>query len=365
MSKFSKILLAVSGGVDSSVSAHLLKQENHRLELIHFLIPNNYDSKNDLDYSKKNLAKVKTLAEKLNLKLHLVDIREDFKNSVIDYLIQSYQQGLTPNPCVICNRRIKFKKLLQLADQLKINYVATGHYAGTVELSLNNKKQFFIQKGIDQNKDQSYFLSKLSHKTIKQLILPLGNQTKQNVYQLAEKFKLKIKKEEESTGLCFLKEAFDQFIQKKIKEKHGDIVDQNDNIIGRHQGLSKYTLGQRKGIEIGGGGPYFVIKKDYLKNILKVSNVGDEPRLFKDKVVVDLSYLSQNRLDFVKNYALKNLKNLSLKIRYGQKNERLKSINFKNHYCEIKLKNKVRAITPGQIAAVYFKDIVLFAGEIL
>lgn len=359
-----RVLAAVSGGVDSSVSIFLLKKMGFKVDAVHFLIPKD-DSLETLDYDEKNLEKVKKICKQFKVELSIVDIRKEFKNELIDYVINSYKNGITPNPCVICNRKIKFKNLLLTADKKNIFKIATGHYARKEII----EDVTFIKRALDQKKDQSYFLVKLNQSIIDKTIFPLGGYKKKDIYKFSEKLNLGIEKSEESSGLCFLKNDFSSFIKKHIPQKRGKIRDQNDKELGVHNGLFNYTLGQRKGIEIGGDGPYFVTSKDFENNILYVSNIGDDKNLFFTEIIFKISHIEKKRRIKIKEIIQKAKKDrvkLFAKIRYGQVEEEIMNLDFLDNRVLITLQKPVRAVTHGQICAIYtFQGVLLIGGEII
>ena len=298
-----KILVALSGGVDSAVSAALLKKQGFDVFGVYFCF---FNGKN----SKKSLNKAKKVAKALNISLKIIDAKKDFKKKIVDYFVDSYKKGITPNPCVVCNKEMKFQLLFDLMEKGKADYIATGHYAKVARQSsafpsassADSSKPSFNYKlleAADKSKDQSYFLYKLTQKELARIIFPLGELKKTEVKKLAKKLKLPVFGEEESQDVCFLTDNdINKFLKKNLKPKSGDIVDETKNILGKHKGLPFYTLGQRKGIEIGppasrqkweairasGPGPYFVVRKNIKKNEIVVTK--DPKRLLKKKFEV-------------------------------------------------------------------------------
>jgi len=259
-----KIIVAMSGGVDSAVVALLLKNKGYDVQGI-FL---------DFFDSRKNIKDVKIVAKKIGIPLEIVNTSEYFKKKTIGYFLDELKKGNTPNPCVVCNKEIKFKIMFQKMIELKATYVATGHYARII----NNK----LFEAKDKNKDQSYFLYKLNQKELSKMLLPLGDYTKNEVRKMAKKFKLLVYDKKESQDICFIPEkGYETFLKKSLRLKKGKIIDIFGNILGEHEGLPLYTIGQRKGIKVGGKGPYYVIQKDFKKNKLIV---GSEKELFSKKI---------------------------------------------------------------------------------
>ena len=375
MSFKKRILVALSGGADSSVVALLLKKAGWKVEGVHFLFPLAIDRNDSSAASLKVLKKSKEIASKLGIRLHIIDVREEFSKKVIADFINKHKEGKTPNPCIVCNKQVKFKELISLADNLGISKVATGHYVRKIKIATRLKDgkiktRWFIKRAKDIFKDQSYFLCKLNSATIQRCKFPLGEYLEKEVQLIAHKSELpRFTKKESSKGLCFLQGPTADFLEQHIVEKPGNIIDQDQQIIGKHQGLAGYTIGQRKGIKIGNAGPYFTIAKNYLKNELKISNIGDDPALFKSKIRINIKRNSKNKFLFLRKAS--GLKeefnnNLYLKIRYGQKGEKVKSLSFvSTKTVIITLKHKIRAITPGQTAVLYNQEGILIFGGVI
>ena len=262
--KKEKVLLAMSGGVDSSVSALLLQEQGYEVIGIHFI----------LDKDKKDFALVQKVAEELGIELIIEDISEKFQKTVIDYLVEEYGQNRTPNPCVKCNREIKFDFLKKFAEEHDCEKIATGHYAQVAgKTNSKGEKYFALMKAVDSIKNQTYYLHRLRQDDLKQVIFPLGKIEKTRIKEIAREKKLSVDSKE-SQDICFISnnEKIEEFLRKKFIKKiaKGKIVDEERKTLGEHQGLVYYTLGQRKGLGLSGG-PYFVIGKDKEKNELIVS----------------------------------------------------------------------------------------------
>ncbi len=335
-----KVLIALSGGVDSAVSAALLKKQGFQIVGVFFRF---FDGSS----AKKSLSKAKKVAESLDIDLEVVDVRKEFKKKIVDYFIDSYKKGVTPNPCVVCNKEMKFRSLFELLKKFDANLVATGHYARNDKLKLLEAK--------DKTKDQSYFLYKLNQKELAKIIFPLGDYRKVEVKKIAKKMKLPIFGDEESQDVCFLADSgINQFLQKNIRPKPGNIVDEKGSVLAKHKGLPFYTIGQRKGIEIGAAGPYFVIGKNSRKNELVVSN--DPKKLLARKFFV-------NKVNWI-NKETKLPLSAQIQIRYHA--EKISAIikSSKSGKLIVETKKPLRAVTPGQ-SAVFYKNKEVLGGGII
>ncbi|MCX6723442.1 MAG: tRNA 2-thiouridine(34) synthase MnmA, partial [Candidatus Staskawiczbacteria bacterium] len=287
--KKTKIIVAMSGGVDSSVAAALLKKQGFDVVGIFMKFwkdpstsSGRVDENRCCSVESEKLARL--VAKQIGIPFYVLNVEKEFKKKVVDYFLKEYKKGNTPNPCVVCNKEIKFGFLINKALSLGADYIATGHYARIVREIPNPKSQILrykLMKGRDNAKDQAYFLCQLSQKQISHIMFPVGEYTKPEVRKLAKKFKLPTAETPESQEVCFIQNTTNEFLKKYLKTKPGKIIDktglpaQAGKIIGEHQGLWFYTIGQRKGLEINQG-PWFVVEKDFKKNILVVSkNVKD------------------------------------------------------------------------------------------
>ncbi len=340
------IYIGVSGGVDSGFALYLLKEKYGDVCAI-FILLESLNSACPLKCC--NLENVKSLTQKLNVPLKIIDARDTFKNEVIKYFIEYHRSGKTPNPCVVCNEKVKFKLLFE--NLLNINdYIATGHYARIVEEEGN----FYLKKGLDKDKDQSYMLYRLKKDHLNKIIFPLGEYLKRDVIDKFKKLEIYESIPDESQDLCFIKKNRSLFLKEIFGEKKGKILYVDGKVLGEHKGYYFYTIGQRSGLNISWREPLYVVDIDKENNIVYV---GERQYAFKDKFIVkNLNWL----IDF--NF-IREIKNIKVKTRYKGK-EIGCELEFSNTNLIVHLKEKEFAITPGQSAVFYYEDILLGGGEI-
>jgi tRNA-specific 2-thiouridylase len=344
-----RILVGLSGGVDSALTVKLLQKDGYEVTGLFLEM-----------LTKNSFVRAEILAKQLKVNLIKKDIKNIFQQEIVDDFLQNYAFGKTPNPCVLCNPQIKFKYLLQIADELNIKYVATGHYT-EVQKSKNNKSEaveFEIKKAKDKIKDQSYFLYRLKQEELRRIKFPLGELLKENVKKMAQENKLKIPKLE-SQDVCFLKEGrLDNFLIKNLSAKYfkvGKIIDEDEKVVGQHRGLVIYTVGQRKGLDVGGDGPFYVSGKDWKNNVLRVTRQRED---LNKKII----YFSE--VNWINTKPIKN-KKYQIKIRYQMKeiDAILKSVAF-NKWQAV-LSEEAWAVMPGQSLVVYDRDKLIGGGIIL
>ncbi len=352
MLKPKKILVALSGGVDSAVAAALLKKQGYDVVGVFFRF---------FGPTWKPNFQVERIANKLNIPLKVVDARGEFQKKVIDYFIAEYRAGLTPNPCIVCNKEMKFRLLFDLMRKEKADYVATGHYARI-------RIQPFIQgrtlcEAKDKSKDQSYFLYRLSQKDLAKIIFPLGEYKKTEVKKIAKKMKLLVQKEE-SQDVCFFgHNDLNKYLNKYLKISRGEIVDDSGKILGYHRGLHFYTIGQRKGVKIGGIGPFWVIGKNARKNELLVSR--DPKKLFTRKFQIANTNWISPKIKFP----------LKAKVQIRYRAEKVRAIIKKPSFAKapegkpgklaVETDKYLRAVTAGQSAVFYRGGEVIGGGIII
>lgn len=320
-----KVIVAMSGGVDSSVSAYLLKEQGYDVVGVTFKL---------FLGSNESIKSAKAVCDFLNIKHKIIDIQKEFKKEIIDYFISEYKSGRTPNPCVKCNKFIKFKTLLGVAKKLNAEKVATGHYAQIAPA-------YKLLKGKDKTKDQSYFLYKLTQKELSKTIFPLGKEKKEKIYKIANNLKLPFYKKE-SQDICFIKTSAQDFLKGKIKPKKGDIVDTKGNTLREHKGIIFYTIGQRKGIGVSSKNPLYAVEINSKKNLVVV---GSEKDLYKKEL------LAKN-VNWILRKVPKSGTKLKAKIRYAMK-EQEAEIFPKGNQVKVVFKKLQRAITPGQSVVFY------------
>jgi tRNA-uridine 2-sulfurtransferase len=369
-----KVIVAMSGGVDSSVAAALLKKGGFDVIGVFMKFWPRYHSKAEYGVnlpqnrccSTDSENRARKVAKILNIPFYVFNFEKEFKKMIVDYFLKEYGLGKTPNPCVVCNKEIKFGLLLEKALELDADFVATGHYARKKET--RDKKQEFeykLLKGKDKGKDQSYFLYKLNQKQLSHILFPVGNLTRIHVEKLAQKFKLPLSNVKKSMEICFVPKTVGEFLKKYLKTRPGKIVEEKSvsaselrrgkgKILGRHEGLQFYTIGQRKGMGLAGG-PYYVSGKDAKKNNLIVSK-SEKDLLKKEIFIKDASWVSGK----VPKLPLKT----QVKIRYRTNAVPAKISKIQNAKYKILFSRPQRAITPGQ-SAVFCKKNELLGGGII
>ena len=360
----------MSGGVDSSIALVLLKKQGWEPIGISLKLPVWQSPKNLLRENtccnKESLKIAKKICQKLGVEYYIFDVRNDFKKEVIDYFISELKSKRTPNPCIVCNRYLKFRKIFEFAKKLGASHIATGHYARVrkVKSQKSKVKSFELLRGRDKDKDQSYALCFLPQKWLSNIVFPLGGYTKTQAYQMAkdEGFDFLLKKPQ-SQDFCFVAgKSLPAFIKEKIGKKPGEIVDPKGKILGKHEGLYFYTIGQRKGINLSGG-PWFVKEFNIPKNRLVVTKKVKD--LFKKEV-----FLSP--FHFINGKSPKKKVKVMAKIRYQQPLAKAILYPPKDGKLRLLFEKTQRAITPGQFAAFYLpaesageKEICLGGGRIV
>lgn len=335
-----KIAVAASGGVDSLVTTCLLKNAGYDVYGVHFTT--GFEANNT-----ENLLKIKALYQQIGVKLEILDFSAPFHKHVVEYFAAAYRQGLTPNPCMICNPKVKFGLLLEHVRAKGCTKLATGHYARI--------KLFGLYKGLDQSKDQSYFLAMLSQKQLSQTLFPLGEMQKSDVKALAAEFGVTPIQKNESQDICFIKGDYADFLQSRLgfKPRKGPVKRTNGKVIGEHNGLYHYTVGQRKGINIPAEKPYYVLNLKPQDNVLVVG--------FAEELGTETFLVEKPNWLIEKP---KNAFNAHVKIRYRSKEIPCKITPMPDNRLQIDLETPQAVVSPGQGAVVYDGDRVICGGFI-
>lgn len=388
-----RVVVGLSGGVDSSVAAYLLKEQGY--EVIGMFMKNWHDTTGVLHGDcpfddDKNFAQM--VARKLKIPFEYIDLSDEYRKRVVDYMFDEYSKGRTPNPDVLCNREIKFDAFLKAALNLGAKYVATGHYCRKDEVTVNGKTYYRLLAGSDPNKDQSYFLCQLNQEQLSKTLFPIGDMLKPEVRRIASELHLATAERKDSQGICFVgKVDLPVFLQQKLKAKTGNIIEisadfynhlpqpnsedldaiskpfvynETDGVvIGQHQGAQFYTIGQRKGLNIGGKAkPIFVIATDIDKNIVYTGMGKDHPGLYRNGLKINTNEVHWVRPDLELKIGTKI--DVLARIRYRQPLQQASLHATPTGYYLV-FEKLQRGITAGQFAAWYIKDELVGSGVIL
>ncbi len=353
------IIVGMSGGVDSSVAALKLIEEGHQVT---GLFMKNWEEDDGTEYctAMEDLADAQQVCDKLDIELKTVNFASEYWDEVFEVFLSEFKLGRTPNPDILCNKHVKFKAFLNYAiEDLGAEYIATGHYA-----RVNQKDGLFqLLKGLDPNKEQSYFLYTLGQKALSKTLFPIGELHKPELRAIAKKAGFDNYKKKDSTGICFIGERkFKEFLQRYLPTQPGEMRTPEGKFIARHQGLMYYTLGQRQGLGIGGvknapDEPWYVLEKDLDNNVLIVGQGHDHPLMLHNT-------LEATQLDWCSEQPLTRSIECKAKTRYRQADQDCKLIPLDNGRCKASFKQPQRAITPGQSVVFYDGDVCLGGGII-
>ena len=358
-----KVIVGLSGGVDSAASVIKLLEEGYNVEA---MFMRNWDSAANNDFlgnpnvnnsicpQEQDYMDALGVAEKLGIKLHRVDFVEEYWDYVFEHFLSEYRKNRTPNPDILCNRYIKFRSFLDKAKELGADFIAMGHYARVI----HDGDKHYLLRGLDENKDQTYFLSGLTSKQLECAMFPIGEMIKKDVRSLASKYELAIATKKDSTGVCFIGERnFKEFLSNYLPAKPGNIVTSEGKIVGHHDGVMYYTIGQRKGLGIGGPGEaWFVVGKNAQKNELIVGQGDEQELLFANRVILtDVNIINND---------IKENEHITAKFRYRQPDVGITVHFLEDGKIEVITDVPTKAITPGQECVFYRGEYCLGGGVI-
>jgi tRNA-specific 2-thiouridylase len=387
-----RVVVGLSGGVDSSVAAYVLKQQGY--DVVGLFMKNWHDTtgvlKGDCPFD-DDYDFAKMVARRLDIPLEMVDLSEPYRKRVVDYMFNEYSRGRTPNPDVLCNREIKFDEFIKAAMELKADFVATGHYCRKEGITVDGKPMYRLLAGLDPNKDQSYFLCQLSQKQLEKALFPIGDLKKNEVRRIAAELGLATAQRKDSQGICFVgKVDLPVFLQQKLEAKTGSIIEIQDDfynslvtenkndiksiatpviykptdgkVVGKHQGAHFFTVGQRKGLNVGGTPkPLFVISTDVDRNIVYVGQGQEHLGLYRNGLFIPNDDTHWVRPDL--GMAVDEKKDFLVRIRYRQPLQKA-TLHREHDGMYIVFLKPQRGITPGQFAAWYMDDELIGSGVI-
>lgn len=341
------VVVGMSGGVDSSVTAHLLKQQGYKVS---GMFMKNWEEDDTEEYcaAATDLKDAAQVCERMDIDLHEVNFAHEYWENVFEHFLQEYQSGRTPNPDILCNKEIKFKEFLLQAETLGADYIATGHYVAKGFHKNDPEQEALLLRGADTNKDQSYFLYTLQQHQLRKSLFPLGDIEKPIVRAIADQQGFVTHNKKDSTGICFIGERrFKDFLSTYLKPNPGNMVDTQGKLIGQHDGLMYYTLGQRQGLNIGGAGEaWYVAGKDITTNELLVVQGHDHPAMHTQRIVA-------NGMDWVSVTAPTVGTKLTAKTRYRQQDNACTIVAIDDAYITVEFEQAQRAVTPGQALVFY------------
>ncbi len=360
MNSTQKVIVGMSGGVDSSVTALLLKQQGYEVE---GLFMKNWDEDDGTEYctAREDLLDAQSVADTLGIKLHTVNFAAEYWDNVFEHFLEEYRAGRTPNPDILCNREIKFKVFLEYAQVLGADYIATGHYVRRHDRDGHT----YLLKGLDNNKDQSYFLHAVDEEAFQRTLFPIGEMEKPEVRAIAEESGLVTAKKKDSTGICFIGERrFKDFLEQYLPAQPGNIESPEGEVIGRHHGLMYHTLGQRQGLGIGGlkganESPWYVAVKDMERNVLVAVQGANHPLLFTDRLYAPAIHWINTEPEILEEQRFRCM----AKTRYRQPDQACTIVREATGYI-VHFDEPQRAVTPGQSVVLYQGEICLGGGVI-
>lgn len=364
-----KVMIGLSGGVDSAVAAYLLIQQGYEVaggfmrnwdSQVNNDVLGNPTINDDVCPQEKDYQDAKKVADKLGIPLYRIDFIKEYWDYVFSYFLDEYKKGRTPNPDIFCNKYIKFETFRKFAFDNGFDMIAMGHYAKKIE----KNGVFYLEKSFDRNKDQTYFLSQINYEQLKDCLFPLGDIDKTEVRRIAHELDLAVADKKDSTGVCFIGERnFKQFLNNYLPSKKGDIVDVNShNVVGHHDGVLYYTIGQRKGLGIGGikgidPKSWFVVAKDVKNNILYVSQGDDNEYLLSDRAII-------SNINWINMPKPTNSMHVGCKFRYRQQDNFVTLKFVDDNVVELIYDEPIKSVTPGQAAVFYDGDVMLGGGII-
>ncbi len=348
------VVVGLSGGVDSSVAAYLLKQQGYNVVGL-FMVNWEEDTIDGNCTAEQDFEDVKRVANKLNIPYYTVNYAKEYNENVFKYFLEEYKKGYTPNPDVMCNKEIKFGPFLKFAMELGADYIATGHYCKRVD----RDGKVYLYKAYDKSKDQTYFLNQLSAEQLSKTLFPLADIDKTEVREIAKKLGLVTANKKDSTGICFIGERnFKEFLSGYLPAQKGKIKDLQGNVVGEHDGIMYYTIGQRRGLNIGGKNGYdndrwFVVKKDVATNTLYV-NCGECEEMYSNGCIV-------TEFNWITDVVTKDFE-CAVKLMYRQPDQAIEVKIIDKHTLQLNFKTKQRAVTIGQFAVLYGEDGLCYGG---
>jgi tRNA-specific 2-thiouridylase len=352
-----RVVVAMSGGVDSSTAAWLLKEKGYEVIGATMCIGTTDRAQGGPSRccGLADIEDARRVALQLEIPFYVFYLRDDFEREVIEYFCGEYAKGRTPNPCILCNERMKFGSFLEKALDLGAEYISTGHYA-RLEFD-ESRKQYLLKKGVDRKKDQSYVLFSLSQSQLHTILFPLGDFRKEEIRQRAFQLGLRVHDKPESQEVCFIHEtSYHPFLQERLREsiEPGPIIDQKGSVLGRHKGIPFYTIGQRRGLRLSKGKPLYVIGIDRKKNALIV---GEEREVYGDT-------FTANAVNWIDSREVTSCFSAQVKIRYNHPGSEAVITPKGNREVQVEFKTPQKAITPGQAAVFYDGERVLGGGWI-